>query len=60
MQVKEMVECTRKAWNLVKGRLYTHGKLKVTLALIFVLIVLYTYIIIYTGSYFDVAYSHEL
>ena len=27
MQVKEMVECTRKAWNLVKGRLYIHGKL---------------------------------
>ena len=25
MKVKEMVECTRKAWNLVKGRLYAHG-----------------------------------
>ena len=34
MQVKEMVECTRKAWNLVKGRLYTHGKLILTLRLI--------------------------
>ena len=26
-QVKEMITCTRKAWNLVKGRIYMHGNL---------------------------------
>lgn len=26
MEVKKMIGCTRKAWNLVKGRVYTHGK----------------------------------
>ena len=25
VQVQEMIESTRKAWNLVKGRIYTHG-----------------------------------
>ena len=54
MQVKEMVECTRKAWNLVKGRLYTHGKLILTLRLICFNCAVYVH---NTGSYFELAYK---